>query len=219
MRLGYLFVIVFILTGIILLIMYAPNKEISTAYDDTRQLITQFTKSGEYIGFDVDPTPPVTTYRYEPVEKTRTVTLDDGSIVNRTETVYEKVEVKEQTTLSVDVSDRILKQSKICKLGYQCDITGTISLIDPTTDKKIPPPYSYLATIDCDFRDFCNLGSALSSNEATFGDGSFKYTWIPTPAQGIGEYRLTIYVISHFTNQDTNENERRIAVRNIEVIE
>lgn len=218
MRLGYLFLIIVILAGFILLIMYAPNEKISTAEDQARQLITQFTKSGEYIGFDIDPSPPVTTYRYEPVQKTRQITFENGTTLNRTETVYEKIENQPATTLSVDIQDRVLKQSKICKLGYQCDITGTISLVDPTTDKKIPPPYSYLATIDCDFRDFCNLGSALSSNEATFGDGSFKYTWIPTPKQGIGEYRLTIYVISHYTNQDTAENERRVAVRNIEVI-
>lgn len=218
MRLGYLFVILFVVGCFVLLIMYAPNEKISTAEDQARQLITQFTKSGEYIGFDLDPTPPVTKYRYEPVQKTKQITFENGTTVNQTETVYEKTEVKQTTTLSVDIQDRTLKQSKICKLGYQCDITGTIILIDPTTDKKIPPPYSYLATIDCDFRSFCNLGSALSSNEATFGDGSFKYTWIPTPAQGIGEYRLTVYVISHFTNQDTDENERRIAVRNIEVV-
>lgn len=191
-----------------------PNSHIN---DSAKQLITQFTKSGEYIGFDQDPTPPVTTYKYVSVEKTHTVTFPNGTVKNQTETVIEKQPV-DSTTISLDVKDRINSGAKICRMGYQCDITGTISLIDPITQKKITPPYAYLLSIGCDYRADCALNPTLAVNDATYPDGSFKYTWIPTAQIKPGDYEATVYVGSHYTNEN-GENERRIATRTIQVIQ
>ena len=188
----------------------------TTINDSAKQLITQFTKSGEYIGFDQDPTPPVTTYRYEPVQKVHSVLYTNGTVINQTETVYQTVPV-DMTNISVEVQDRLQSGAKICKMGYQCDITGTISLIDPLTTRKIPPPYAYLLTIDCDYRSDCALSPSISINDATFTDGTFKYTWIPTAKIKPGDYRASVYVASHYTNEN-GENERRLAVRTIQVI-
>jgi hypothetical protein len=190
MQLIYLVIILAVIISFFGFVMMVPQEPIDYQ-SEARQLITQFTKSGEYIGFDVDPNPPVTQYTYKQKELLRTVTLANGTQINQTETVYEQVETP-QTSISIGIQDRNLQQPKICKLGYQCDITGMINLIDPLTEKKIPPPYPY-------------------------SDGTFRYTWIPTEKIGIGEFRATIYVTSKYTNQD-NENERRIAVRTIQVV-
>lgn len=216
MKTFYILPILAIVIVFAVFIFTAPVKP-KIVDDSTKQLITQFTKSGEYIGFDVDPTPPVSKYTYQPKQVIRPVVLPNGTVINQTSTVYEEVEQKEISTLSVEIQDRLDHGSKICKFGYQCDITGMISLIDPTTNKKIPPPYSFLITLDCDYRDFCNLSPSRSSNEVTYPDGSFKYTWVPAPPVNAGEYRATIYVTSHYTNED-GENERRLAVRTIQVI-
>lgn len=217
LQLLWLVVIIGVLGGFLALVYYTPQQDPrETINDSARQLITQFTKSGEYIGFDQDPTPPVTKYTYKPVEKTRTITYPNGTTLNKTETVYEQAPV-ESSTISVDVQDRVLKQAKICKMGYQCDITGTINLIDPITQKRIIPPYAYLITLDCDYRTDCALSPSLNANDATYPDGSFRYTWIPTPQIKPGEYRATVYVTSHYTNEN-GENERRIGIRTIEVV-
>ena len=217
LQLIYLVLIIVLLGGLLALIYYTPQQDPSmTINDSAKQLITQFTKSGEYIGFDQDPTPPVTIYTYKPVQKTHTISFPNGTIKNQTDTIYEQVPA-ELSTISINAQDRILKESKICKTGYQCDITGTINLIDPVTQKRITPPYAYLITIDCDYRTDCTLSPSLNANDATYPDGSFKYTWVPTPAIKIGEYHATIFTTSKYTNQN-GENERRIATRTIWVV-
>ena len=211
-----LFVILLVLVGFVLLVMYLPEGNVAPYDDDARQLITQFTKSGEMIGFDVDLSPPVTKYVYTEVTKTVSTKLENGTIVNSTETVLVPVE-KDVSSIDLQVQDKQYNHAKICKLGYQCYITGTIVLIDPLTGNKVPPPYSYLITLDCKFRDFCTLSPPLSVNEVSFSDGSFSYMWIPTQQVGVGTYKASIYVTSQFTNVD-GEQQRRLAERIIEVV-
>lgn len=202
----------------IVFFMMTPKETKDISMDSTKQLITQFTKSGEYIGLDADPSPPVSKYTYQPKQVTNRITLSNGTEINRTSTVYEQVETKEISSVLVDAKDRKLNISKICKFGIPCDLTGKINLIDPVTEQRIPAPYAYLITIDCDYRDFCNLNPSRSSNEVTFPDGSFKYTWTPAPPVTKGDYRVTVYSTSHYTNVD-GEDERRQAFMSILVIE
>ena len=212
MQLVWILVIIGVLLGFVMLVMYLPEQQITPYDDEARKLITQFTESGEYIGFDIDSSPPVTKYVYD---SNNIITGKVDALGNITPVTEE--EVKELTTLDVNVQDRKLSQSKICKKGYQCDITGIVNLIDPATGNRIPPPYSYLITISCDYRDFCSLSPSLSSNGVSFSDGTFKYTWVITEKVTVGEYEVSVYVPSHYTNEN-GEQERRLAIRMIEVV-
>ena len=214
MQLLWIFLIIAVLSGFVLMVFYLPQTEPNQYRDEARRLITQFGE-GEYIGFDVDPTPPVTKYIYGINNEVTAKILENGTAVPVTE--EEKQEIKLLSSTELNVQDRKLSQSKICKMGYQCDITGIISVIDPNTNQKIPPPYSYLITIDCDYRDFCSLTPSLSANERTYPDGTFKYTWVITEKVVIGEYRVTIDTPSQFKDE-TGKQQSNIAIRMIEVV-
>ena len=214
MQLVWILVIIGVLLGFVMLVMYLPQQEITPYDDEARRLITQFSEAGEIIGFDVDIAPPVTKYVYNSEKQIIGQVSGDGSI----QPIPEE-EAKQLSTLDVNVQDRELSQSKICKLGYQCDITGIINLIDPSTGDRIPPPYSYSLTIDCDYRDFCALSPSISQKPTlTFNDGTFKYTLVVTEKIPIGEYLVTVYVTSYYTNED-GEQKRRMATRTIEVVQ
>ena len=209
----YGFLLVGVLLAFVFVIMSLPGKPEIPYDDEARQLITQFTKSGEYIGFDVDPLPPVTRYVYDENKNISGIIQNDGTTIPVTEE-----EAKQLSSVNLDVQDRNLSQTKICKQGYQCDITGIISLVDPVTGDKIPPPYFYSLTVDCDYRDFCALSPSLSVKPTlTFNDGTFKYTFVITEKIAIGEYQVTVYVTSYYTNED-GEQARRLATRLIEVV-
>ena len=213
MQLVWILVIIGVLLGFVMLVMYLPEQEITPYDDEARRLITQFSEAGEIIGFDVDVAPPVTKYVYNSEKQIIGQVSGDGSI----QPIPEE-EAKQLSTLDVNVQDRELSQSKICKLGYQCDITGIINLIDPSTGDRIPPPYSYSLTIDCDYRDFCALSPSISQKPTlTFNDGTFKYTLVVTEKIPVGEYLVTVYVTSYYTNED-GEQKRRMATRTIEVV-
>ena len=213
MNLFWIFVLFVVLLGFALLTMYIPHQDSIPYNNDVQQLITTFTKSGEYIGFDMDVAPPITKYVYDAQKNIAGKILDNGTISPVTEE-----EVKELSTLDVNVQDRQQGQSKICKMGYQCDITGVINLIDPSTGDRIPPPYSYSLTIDCDYRDFCALSPSISQKPTlTFDDGTFKYTFVITEKIPIGQYQVTVYVTSYYTNEE-GEQARRFATRLIEVV-
>ena len=214
MQLVWILVIIGVLLGFVMLVMYLPEQEITPYDEEARRLITQFTEAGENIGFDVDVEPPVTKYVYNSDKQIIGQVSGDGTI----QPIPEE-EAKQLSTLDVNVQDRELSQSKKCKLGYQCDITGIINLIDPSTGDRIPPPYSYSLTIDCDYRDFCALSPSISQKPTlTFNDGTFKYTLVVTEKIPVGEYMVTVYVTSYYTNED-GEQKRRMATRTIEVVE
>ena len=212
MNLFWIFVLFAVLLGFALLTMYIPQQDSIPYNNDVQQLITTFTKSGEYIGFDMDVAPPITKYVYDAQKNIAGKILDNGTISPVTQE-----EVKELSTLNVNIQDRKLNQIKICKMGYQCDITGTINLIDPHTGNRIPPPYAYLIMIGCDYREFCAMNPSLGSNEATFPDGTFKYTWTVSEKVTVGEYEVSVYVPSYYTNEN-GEQENRLAVTIIEVV-
>ena len=212
MNLLYGFLLVGVLVAFVFIIMNLPKAPEIPYDDEARQLITQFTKSGEYIGFDVDPLPPVTKYVYDSNNVITGKIQNDGTIVPVTEE-----EAKQLSNVDLNVQDRKLSQIKVCKKGYQCDITGSITLIDPMSGDKIPPPYFYSLTIDCDYRDFCALSPSISIKPTlTFNDGTFKYTFVITEKIPIGQYQVTVYVTSYYTNED-DEQARRMATRIIEV--
>jgi hypothetical protein len=206
--------LIVILVVFVFVISSLPGKPKVPYDDEARQLITQFTKSGEYIGFDVDPLPPVTKYVYDVNQQITGIVSANGTVTPVTEE-----EAKELSLLTLDVQDRELSQSKICKKGYQCDITGKIVLVDPETGDKLPPPHKYSLTIDCDYRDFCALSPSLSIKPTlSFNDGTFKYTFVVTEKIPTGEYHVTVFVTSFYTSND-GEQERRMAVRTLEVVE
>src|SRR3990167_3627651 len=118
MRILYGFLLVGVLVAFVFLIMNLPKAPEIPYDDEARQLITQFTKSGEYIGFDVDPLPPVTKYIYDSNNVITGKIQNDGTIIPVTEE-----EAKQLSVVDLNVQDRELSQTKICKKGYQCDIT------------------------------------------------------------------------------------------------
>lgn len=112
---------------------------------------------------------------------------------NQTETVIKEVE-----TSSVDLtnSDRQLGTTKICKIGNQCDISGTFVIIDNNGD-KINPPYNYFFSLDCENLEWCNL-KPIGINEMTEADGTWKYSTTLTGSDYLpGDYtafaRATIF--------------------------
>lgn len=225
MNLPVLLLIIGVLGGFIFLIMNLP-EDTPVPYDqEARQAIEMFTKSGEMIGFDKGVIAPVTTYVYKPTGNTVSEVLSNGTVIQKPELILvpEDTTAKETSSVSVNAMDSKLQQIQICKTGYPCDFTGTIVLIDPvkeaanpSAENKIPPPYNYLLTIDCNYRDYCSL-NPVAVNESTFGDGTFKYTWVPTVKVTPGEYKVTMQVNSYYSNEK-GERQLRVAEKFIQVV-
>ncbi len=103
---------------------------------------------------------------------------------NQTETV-----VKEILTSEVELtnSDRQLGTTKICKIGNQCDISGTFLIIDNDGD-AIPGPYGMFFSLDCESMEFCNL-DPIGIQKTTNSDGTWMYSTTLSSAKYIpGEY-------------------------------
>jgi hypothetical protein len=96
---------------------------------------------------------------------------EEYSALNQTETV-----IKEIPSSSVELTnaDRQLGTTKVCKIGNQCDITGTFLIID-NFNNEIPGPYRMFFSLDCESLEFCNL-DPIGINKLTESDGSWSYT-------------------------------------------
>jgi hypothetical protein len=90
---------------------------------------------------------------------------------NQTETV-----IKEVATSSVDLTntDRQAGTTKICKIGNQCDISGTFLIIDDFGN-EVPGPYNMFFSLDCESLDFCNL-DPIGIQKTTESDGTWMYS-------------------------------------------
>lgn len=194
-------------------------------FTEAKRLVNEFGNSGEKIVFYIDPQAPIAEYTYVETEvETEVFNYDTGEIETVTTTEVEKVKTSE---ISVNSYDRQTANTKVCKRGNQCDITGEITLIDPTTGLEIQPPYGLLMQIVCETSHDpilqCSNFSARSQNILTFGDKSFLYTFTTNSNDPLGTYSALVSITSKFTITDPETgNERpvtRDGVLKLEIVE
>lgn len=180
------------------------DQTLTDDFTEAERLVREFGNSGEEIVFYIDPQPPLTEWTYvetEVITQERFYNNETGKVETRdiTTTEIEKVPTSE---VSVTSYDRQTADTKVCKRGNQCDITGEITLIDPNTGLEIPPPYGFLMTIHCDSSTDpvlnCGNFNPRVQNELTFADKSFKYTFTTSNKDPTGFYQAKVSVASKF---------------------
>src|SRR3990167_224549 len=188
---------------IIIVVTYAsqPSAKDFDFQANVKAIIHSF-ETGDQIIFDGIIDSPVTEFIYVEKQVTETVTLENGTQINQTKTILEKVDTT-KSLVTVSAQDRQTGDTLVCRLGHQCDVTGKITLIDPTTNKEIQPPYGFLINIKCINANHpvmtCNNFKEIVSTERTFPDSTFKYTF--TTSQAInppGDYLATVVITSKF---------------------
>ena len=188
--------------GLIALLAFVTQggeKTGENVYSEARRLIHEF-PTGDQIIFEGNIQEPITEFIYQEKQVTTTTTLDNGTQIEKTETVIEKVPSSE---LQLSVQERQSGDYKVCRLGYQCDISGQITLIDPNTGKEIQPPYGFFLQIECINADHpvmtCNNFDIIVVQERTQSDKSFKYTFTPSASKNPpGDYMATVVITSKF---------------------
>ena len=168
----------------------------------TKELIHSFIDTGDQIIFEGVIESPVTEFIYVEKQVTETVTLDNGTQVNQTRTVIERVDTSE-SIVSVSATDRQTGDALVCHLGHQCDVEGKIVLIDPLTNQQVQPPYGFLIQIECISTNHpvmtCNNFKTISSTERTFPDSTFKYTFTTSQTTNPpGKYIATVVITSKY---------------------
>lgn len=218
---GKLFPIVgvIVLFGVLFWLVTANENlgsDIQADYTEAERLVREFGNSGEEIVFYLDPQPPTSEYTYVEKEVEKQVYNNaTGKVETVTEIEFEKVPTSEVTVYS---RDRQTGDTKVCKRGNQCDITGEMTLIDPITGLVIDPPYGYFLSIECiEARDpaitSCQSFSSRADNKLTYGDKSFKYSFTTNLNDPIGTYSVQISVTSKFKVADPDTGLERPVVR------
>ena len=196
--------IVGILVAIILAsIATQPSAKTTDFYKEAKTVIHNFA-TGDSIEFLGEIEAPVTEFIYQEKIITEQVTLENGTQVNQTTTVVEKVPTSD---LSLSVQERQSGDSLTCRLGYQCDIKGKITLINPNNGLEVDPPYGFLITIECITSNNpdvgCNNFDTIQKNWRTDADKSFIYTFTTSKQfHPPGEYMATVVISSLFKNSD-----------------
>lgn len=176
------------------------DQTLQEDFTAAKQLVHKFGNSGEEIIFYIDPQPPITEWSYNEIQvEERFYNNDTGKVETRTVTEIEKVPT---SVVLVESYDRQTADTKVCKRGNQCDITGEITLIDPNTGLEIAPPYGFFIEIKCQTTSDpilnCGNFSTRTFNDLTYADKSFKYTFTTTQNDPTGDYRATVSVASKF---------------------
>src|SRR3990167_2741725 len=207
---------------IIIVVTYAsqPSAKDFDFQANVKAIIHSF-DTGDLIIFDRIIESPVTEFIYVEKQVTETVTLENGTQINQTKTVLEKVDTTE-SLVTVSAQDRQTGDTLICRLGHQCDVTGKITLIDPTTNKEIQPPYGFFIQIECINADHqmmnCNNFNTISVSERTFPDSTFKYTFTTNSAKNPpGDYLATVVITSKF--KVNNKFIEETGTREIKIVE
>lgn len=111
---------------------------------------------------------------------------DELALTNQTETVIKEIKTSE---LSLTAKDRQTGIIKKCRIGNQCDITGTFVVVDTFKDEIIPGPYSVYLEIDCDALEYCNM-ITKGIQETTEDDGTWIYSWTIDSNEKPGNYDI-----------------------------
>lgn len=182
----------------------ALDRTLTEDFTEAKRLVNEFGNTGEEIVFYIDPQPPITEWVYvDVIQEERYYNNATGKVETREVVTQEQVPSSEVT---VESYDRQTANTKVCKRGNQCDITGEITLIDPSTGLEIPPPYGFFMQISCQTTTDpvldCNNFTPRTKNDLTFADKSFKYTFTTTPNDPTGFYTAQISVASKFKTVD-----------------
>ena len=136
-------------------------------------------------------------------EKAIEVTDDEGNVSIEMQNVTKTKVVPKISTADITYLDKQTGDFVVCKMGNQCVINAQVELFDDR-ERSIPAPYGYQLTISCEHRDGCNeeRTRSTSAGQVTEGDGSIRYTWVPTLQDTIGEYEVMLNVRSAMLNSD-----------------
>ena len=131
------------------------------------------------------------------------VTDDAGNVSVEMQNVTTTKVVPKVSTADISYLDKQTGDFVVCKMGNQCVINAQVKLYDDM-ERAVPAPYGYQLTISCEHRDACNQDRtrSTSAGQVTEGDGSIRYTWVPTLQDSIGEYEIMLNVRSAMLNSD-----------------
>jgi hypothetical protein len=136
-------------------------------------------------------------------EKEIEVTDDAGNVSIEMQNVTTTKVVPKVSTADITYLDKQTGDFVVCKMGNQCVIEAQVELFDDR-ERSVPAPYGYQLTISCEHRDACNQDRtrSTSAGQVTEGDGSIRYTWVPTLQDSVGEYEILLNVRSAMLNSD-----------------
>ena len=129
----------------------------------------------------------------ETIQVIQEVTLANGTIVNETSTqVIPKVSTADITYLDKQTGDFM-----VCKQGHQCIIEARVQLYN-LNEELVSPPYGYSLTISCEFREWCDHSTTISTNAGTVtdGGGGIRYSWTTKPEYSLGDYEVILNIRS-----------------------
>lgn len=218
---------IFVIIGIFWFVAYDDSeldKTINRADSEAKKIIHEFGDTGEQIIFFGDPQAPLTEFIY--VEKDVTKQVYNNSTKqyeNVTTTELEKIPTSEVGITSLDLQRG---DTKVCKRGNQCKITGEITLIDPNTKLEIAPPYGFFLQVSCESSNDpvmnCNNFTPRIQNIITHADKSFDYTFTTDRNDPTGFYTVLVSVASKYKslNPETQLEEyvRRDGTLRLELI-
>jgi hypothetical protein len=129
----------------------------------------------------------------QPVE----VKNEDGTTSTVIQNVTVTKEVPKVSNADLTYLDKQTGQFMVCKRGHQCTIESHIELFNIDGD-YVDPPYLYSLTITCEYRDFCNGKSTVSTNAGTVtdGGGGLSYDWTTDSHDELGDYQLILNIRS-----------------------
>ena len=127
----------------------------------------------------------------------------DGSITIENVTVTKVI--PKVSTADLQFLDRQTGEFMVCRQGHQCLIEAQIELfmVDET---YVEPPYLYALTITCEFRDYCDSGSTVSTNAGTTtdGGGGVSYSWTTDNKDQLGDYEIILSIRSAVADNNGN---------------
>ncbi|MDF2424013.1 MAG: hypothetical protein OPY03_01795 [Nitrosopumilus sp.] len=129
------------------------------------------------------------------VVETQTVTSENGTVT--THEVTKEVVVPKISEADIKFLDKQTGEFMVCHQGDQCLITAQVKLYR-ADESFVEPPYLYSLTISCEYREWCNKKSTVSTNagQTTDGGGGILYTWTTDANDQLGGYEIILSIRS-----------------------
>jgi len=180
--------------------------------------IQTFGDSGEYVEWDLLPLPPKQEYIWQQTE-VQVEKEVDGKIILVNETITEKVLTAESEIL-MELKDRQSGDTRVCKRGHQCDVTGKIILIDPISGLQLKPimfHYQIICRTSQDPVLICDNYTGLTDTILSYPDSTFKVSFTTNQNDPTGMYELFVRATSKYKDADDQPVQRESSL-DIELI-
>ena len=132
-----------------------------------------------------------------------TTTDEQGITTTEIQNVTTTIVIPKVSDANITYLDKQTGDFMVCIQGHQCQIEAQVELYD-INENYVEPPYGYQLTITCEFRDYCNEISSISTNAGTVtdGGGGIKYIWTTDTTDSLGDYELILNIRSAVNDID-----------------